>query len=69
LKIELVFFLRPKVIRTIEEAQRYTWARVEKNRDLRTLPIKDSEGSNPYQDRRYNEKLKALDRFDKSEKF
>jgi general secretion pathway protein D len=68
-KRELVFFLRPKVIRTIEEAQRYTWGRIEKSKDLRTLPLRDVEGYSPMQDKRHNEKLKAIDRFDKSEKF
>ncbi|MCX6906554.1 MAG: hypothetical protein NTY01_00775, partial [Verrucomicrobia bacterium] len=66
---ELVFFLRPKVIRTIEEAQRYTWGRIEKSKDLRTMPLRDVEGYTPMQDKRHNEKLKAIDRFDKSEKF
>jgi general secretion pathway protein D len=68
-KTELVFFLRPKVIRTIEEAQRYTWGRLEKSKDLRTMPIRDVEGYSPMQDKRLNEKLKAIDRFDKSDKF
>lgn len=68
-KTELVFFLRPKVIRTIEEAQRYTWGRIEKSKDLRTMPIRDVEGYSPMQDKRLNEKLKAIDRFDKTDKF
>jgi general secretion pathway protein D len=68
-KTELVFFLRPKVIRTIEEAQRYTWGRLEKSKDLRTMPIRNVEGYSPMQDKRHSEKLKAIDRFDKTEKF
>lgn len=68
-KTELVFFLRPKVIRTVEEAQRYTWGRVEKNKDLRSMPIRDVEGYSPMQDKRHSEKLKAIDRFDKTDKF
>ncbi|MCX6897903.1 MAG: hypothetical protein NT105_04310 [Verrucomicrobia bacterium] len=68
-KTELVFFMRPKVIRTVEEAQRYTWGRIEKNKDLRTMPIRDVEGYSPMQDKRHNEKLKAIDRFDKTDKF
>ncbi|MCX7825091.1 MAG: hypothetical protein N2689_05990, partial [Verrucomicrobiae bacterium] len=68
-KVELVFFLRPKVIRTIEEAQRYTWSRVEKSKDLRTLPIRDVEGYSPLTDKRYSSKLKGLDQLDKSDKF
>ncbi|MBI5685150.1 MAG: hypothetical protein HZC54_08710 [Verrucomicrobia bacterium] len=68
-KTELVFFLRPKVIRTVEEAQRYTWGRIEKSKDLRTMPIRDVEGYSPMQDKRLNEKLKAIDRFDKTDKF
>ena len=68
-KTELVFFLRPKVIRTIEEAQRYTWGRIEKSKDLRGMPLRDVQGFSPLQDKRYGEKLKAIDRLDKSDKF
>jgi len=68
-KTELVFFLRPKVIRTIEEAQRYTWGRVERSKALRGMPITDVEGRGSVQDKRYKEKLKSLDRFDTSDKF
>jgi general secretion pathway protein D len=68
-KTELVFFLRPKIIRTIEEAQRYTWGYIEKNKDLRGMPLHDVQGYNPEQDKRYNEKLKAIDRLDKTDKF
>jgi type II secretory pathway component GspD/PulD (secretin) len=68
-KTELVFFLRPKVIRTIEEAQRYTWGRIEKSKGLRGMPITNAEGQGPSLDKRYSEKLKSLDRFDKSDKF
>lgn len=68
-KTELVFFLRPKVIRTVEEAQRYTWGRIEKSKDLRTMPLRDGEGYSPVQDKLHMEKLKAIDRFDKTDKF
>ena len=68
-KTELVFFLRPKVIRTIEEAQRYTWGRVEKSKELRSMPIHDVEGNSPLMDKRYMDKLKAMDQVDKSDKF
>jgi general secretion pathway protein D len=68
-KTELVFFMRPKVIRTLEEAQRYTWSFVEKNKDLRTMPIRDVEGYSPLMDKRYSAKLKALDRLDKSDRY
>ncbi len=68
-KTELVFFLRPKVIRTIEEAQRYTWGRIEKSKGLRGMPITNAEGQGPSLDKRHSEKLKSLDRFDKSDKF
>lgn len=68
-KTELVFFLRPKVIKTIEEAQRYTWNRIEKSKAMRGMPITDVEGRGPAPDKRYKEKLKSLDRFDKSDKF
>jgi general secretion pathway protein D len=68
-KTELVFFLRPKIIRTIEEAQRYTWGYLEKSKDLRGMPLHDVQGYNPEQDKRFSEKLKAIDRLDKTDKF
>jgi len=68
-KLELVFFLRPKVIRTVEEAQRYAWSRLEKSKDIRTMPIRDVEGYSPLMDKRYSKKLKALEQLDKSDKF
>ncbi len=68
-RTELVFFLRPKIIRTIEEAQRYTWGYIEKSKDLRGMPLQDGQGFTPVQDKRLEEKLKAIDRLDKTEKF
>ena len=68
-KTELVFFLRPKIIRTIEEAQRYTWGYIQKSKDLRGLPLQDVQGYSPEQDKRFKEKLKAIDKLDKSDKF